>query len=78
MRKSDSTFNLTRTQAAGADVNTFYLTVYNSTNTLDIRFPSAFCLQMGMADIHTSNFTFCADFAYICHVAHLLKSIGNS
>ena len=69
MRKSESTFNLTGTQAASADVNTFYLTIYKSTNTLDVGFPGTFGLQVGMADIHTSNFTLCADFAYICHAA---------
>ena len=70
----DSALNFAGTQAACADVYTFNLTINYCANTLDVRFPCAFCLQMGVADVHTTALTFVADFTYICHAKHLLKT----
>lgn len=73
MRKSKGTLDLARTQAARADVDTFDLTVNNSADTLDVRFPSTFRLQVGMADVVTRQLTLCTNFANTCHVLHLLN-----
>lgn len=73
MRKLKGTLNLTRTQAARADVYTFYFAFNNSAYTLNVRLPGTSGLQVGMADIVARQFTFCADFANTCHVLHLLN-----
>ena len=57
MRKSKGTLNLARTQAARADVDTFDLTVNNSADTLDVRLPGTFRLQVGVADVVASEFS---------------------
>ena len=75
LRKSEGTLNLTRTQAARADIDTFNLTVNDSANTLNVRFPGTSRLQMGMADVVAGQLAFCADFTYMCHVLHLLVRI---
>ena len=67
MRKSKGTLDLARTQAARADVDTFDLTVNNSADTLDVRLPGTFRLQVGVADVVASEFSFTADFADRCH-----------
>ena len=70
MRKSKGTLNLARTQAARADVDTFDLTVNNSADTLDVRLPGTFRLQVGVADVVARELTFVADFANMCHVCY--------
>ena len=72
MRKSEGTLNLAGTQAARADIDTFYLAVNNSADTLDVRFPGTLRLEMGMADVVARQLTFCTNFANTCHVLHLL------
>ena len=73
MRKLEGTLNLTGTQAARADIDAFDFTVNNSADTLDVRFPSTFRLQVGMADVVTGQLTLCTNFANTCHVLHLLN-----
>ena len=70
MRKSKGTLNLARTQAARADVDTFDLTVNNSADTLDVRLPGTFRLQVGVADVVAGKLTLIADFANMCHVCY--------
>ena len=71
MRKSKGTLDLARTQAARADVDTFDLTVNNSADTLDVRLPGTFRLQVGVADVVAVQLAFCTKLANICHVLHL-------
>lgn len=78
MRKSKGTLNLARTQAARADVDTFDLTVNNSADTLDVRLPGTFRLQVGVADVVAGQLAFCTKLANICHVLHLLHTQGDS
>lgn len=78
MRKSEGTLNLTRTQAARADVDTFDFAVYNSAYTLNVRFPSASRFQMGVADVVANELTSAANFTNSCHVLHLLLQRGHS
>ena len=78
MRKSKGTLNLARTQAARADVDTFDLTVNNSADTLDVRLPGTFRLQVGVADVVAGQLAFCTKLANICHVLHLLHTQGHS
>ena len=77
MRKSKGTLDLTRTQAARADVDTFDLTVNNSADTLDVRLPGTFRLQVGVADVVAGQLAFCTKLANICHVLHLLHTQGH-
>ena len=78
MRKSKGTLNLARTQAARADVDTLDLTVNNSADTLDVRLPGTFRLQVGVADVVAGQLAFCTKLANICHVLHLLHTQGHS
>ena len=78
MRKSKGTLDLARTQAARADVDTFDLTVNNSADTLDVRLPGTFRLQVGVADVVAGQLAFCTKLANICHVLHLLHTQGHS
>ena len=71
--KSDSTFYLAGTQAACANVDMFYLTLNNSANTLDVRLPGTFCLQVGVADVVARKLTLSANFTYMCQCVHLLE-----
>ena len=66
------TLYFTGTKATSANVDAFHFAVYNCTYSLDIRLPSSFRFQMGMADIHAGNCTFAAHFTIICHDIHLL------
>jgi hypothetical protein len=59
--------DFTGTQATGADVDSFYLTLDESFNALDVGFPGAFGLQVRVADIHAGGFAFATDFAYVGH-----------
>ena len=63
MRKSKGTLDLARTQAARADVDTFDLTVNNSADTLDVRLPGTFRLQVGVADVVAGQLAFCTKLA---------------
>ena len=71
MRKSKGTLNLARTQAARADVDTFDLTVNNSADTLDVRLPGTFRLQVGVADVVAGQLAFCT-FA-MCYTSFILR-----
>jgi hypothetical protein len=62
-----SPLDFTGTQATGADVNSFDLTVNKGFNALDVGFPGALGFQVRVADIHTGGFAFAADFAYVGH-----------
>ena len=76
--ESDSAVNFTGTQATGANVDTFYRTINNCSYLLNVRFPSAFRMSIGMADVTTSLNTFAANFANGCHESHLLNVIRAS
>ena len=63
----DSAVNFTGTQATSANVYTFNGAVYNCSYLLDIRFPSAFGVSVGVADIVARHCAFTANFADRCH-----------
>ena len=77
MRKSEGTLNLAGTQAARADINTFDFTIHHSADTLNVRLPGTFRLQMRMADIIARQLALCTNFANTCHVLHLLTPSGH-
>ena len=77
MRKLEGTLTLTGTQAARADVDAFDLTVNNSADTLDVRLPGTFRLQVGVTDVVAGQLAFCTKLANICHVLHLLHTQGH-
>jgi hypothetical protein len=62
LQKLESSFNLTGTQAASANIYTLDFAFYNGTYALDIWLPGALGLQMGMADIVTGQLTLTAYF----------------
>lgn len=72
LRKLDSSLDLARTQATGANINTLNLALNNGTNTLNVWLPGTLGLQVGMADIVAAQLTLTAYFTYTCHVTHLL------
>lgn len=77
MRKSKGTLDLARTQAARADVDTFDLTVNNSADTLDVRLPGTFRLQVGVADVVAGQLAFCTNsqtFA-MCYTSFILRGM---
>ena len=77
MRKSEGTLNLAGTQAARADINTFDFTIHYSADTLNVRLPGTFRLQMRMADVIARQLTLCTNLANTCHVLHLLTPSGH-
>lgn len=71
---SDGALYLAGAQATSADVDALHLSVHYGADALNIRIPAAFCLQMGMADIHAAHDSLIADFTNMCHVTHLLTT----
>ena len=72
-KKLHSALHLTGTQATRANIDTLDLAVNYSANTLNVRLPLTFRLQMGVADVVAAHLTFCTDFANTCHAIHLLN-----
>lgn len=71
---SDGAFDFAGAQATGADIEALHLSVHYGANSLDVRLPAAFRLDMGMADIHTTHLPLVANLTNICHITHLLKT----
>lgn len=64
----DSARNFTRTQAAGADVNPFWGTVYDSFYTSYIRFPCPVGTPVRVGNFYTKSNILAANFTF-CHMA---------
>ena len=68
LRKLDSSLDLARTQATGANINALNFALNIGANALDVWLPRTLSLQMRMADIIAAELTLAAYFTYICHI----------
>ena len=63
----DSALNFSGTQASGANFQSGWSTVHNSTNVLQVWFPSSLSPNMRVADLKSSDYSFVAYCAYFSH-----------
>ncbi len=62
------TLNATASQTTRADMHSDGFAVHNGMDFLDVGFPDAACLVVGMADVVARHHTLAAYFAIIGHV----------
>lgn len=72
----DCTVYLAGTNATGAHIQTGNLTIYHSTNALNVWFPSSFGFSVGVTDVESSSNPFIANLTKVCHEIHLLACLA--